>query len=131
MILAVNMRSNTNPNLVDRVEVPYTPTKDGWRPDFSKYSPYSTKIDPKLEADEPLHFGAANKKLAADWARDPSIKVRVGLSPRWATSVERGKQASPDPYTWHHINNKGDIQLVDSAIHGLFLHDGGFMDWGK
>jgi len=131
IILAINMRSRVNPNLVDRVEVPFRPTKDGWRPDFSQYSPYATKIDSTLEAKRRVHFGEANKKLAADWAKDPSIKERLGLSPEMVALVERGAQKSPAPYTWDHVNHEGDIRLVDADIHGLFLHNGGMKDWGN
>jgi hypothetical protein len=68
MILAVNMRSNSNPNLVDRVEVPYRPTKDGWRPDFSKYSPLFNQDRPQ----------AGGGRASALWRGEQEARRRLG-----------------------------------------------------
>lgn len=131
LVLAANMRTKTSPQSVQRVEAPYSRNAVGqWRADFSQYSKYRTAIDPGLPAARDGHFSAANQNLARDWKADPSIKARLHLSPGVAAAVEAGKPVSPSPYTWHHMDGDGHIELVDSAIHELFLHTGGFSEWG-
>lgn len=130
VIAAVNMRSEANPNLVTRVEVPFARNAQGeWRADFSRLAPYATRIDPNLPPDRLEHFEAANQNLRTDMAGDSSIATRLGLSPTGQQQVANATTRSPEPYTWHHVNGSGDMQLIDSAIHGFFLHNGGFSEW--
>lgn len=37
---------------------------------------------------------------------------------------------TPEGYTWHHHQDVGRMQLVDSDIHKANRHDGGFVLWG-
>ncbi len=130
VIAAVNMRSEANPNLVTRVEVPFARNAAGeWRADFSRLAPYSTSIDPTLPRVRDDHFRAANENLRASMASDSSLAGRLGLTAKGQKQVDNATTKSPEPYTWHHVNGGGDIQLVDSAIHGFFLHNGGFSEW--
>lgn len=130
VIVAVNMARESTPNVVSRVEVPFARNAEGeWRADFSQNSVYRTRIDPNLEATRRIHFKAANNKLAEAWRQDPSIKESLKLSDPVAKTVEDSEPFSPDPYTWHHINGGGDIELIDAAIHGFFLHRGGILEW--
>lgn len=136
MIVAVNMRSEANPDMLDRVEVPYTRDAAGvWRADFSHLSAYTTRIDPTLPNDRDLHFETANgnlrRRLAEDAARgDPTLERRLNLNDYERGVVEGEKPSSPKPYTWHHVDGSGEIMLVDAQIHGFFPHYGGINEWG-
>ena len=37
---------------------------------------------------------------------------------------------TPDGYTWHHNEEKGKMQLVDTDIHSQTRHTGGRNIWG-
>jgi len=130
LILTANARTAANQDLVERIEVPYVRNaNDDWRADFSAYSKFDTRIDPSLAKSRSKHFAEANKNLAEAWKKDPSLKERLGLDEDVVALVNGGSGKSPKPYTWNHVNGEGDIQLVDSLIHGLFLHEGGIAEW--
>jgi hypothetical protein len=38
---------------------------------------------------------------------------------------------SPPGYTWHHHEKKGEMELIDREVHGLFGHHGGYSIWGS
>jgi len=116
---------------VKRFEVPYVRNANGeWRADFSTLSPTpKVRIDPKLEKIRGTHFRAANLKLAKRFKKNPSLVRRLNLSKEVLANVKAGERYSPTPYTWDHANGNGDMVLIDSDIHGLFLHQGGFFEW--
>ena len=74
-----------------------------------------------------VHFYYCNKKLAK------ILKKQKGLAKKFTKSeiesFERGD--NPPKYTWHHHQDKGVLQLVDSKIHAKVKHRGGFSIWGK
>ena len=130
LILAVNARTAVNPNLVERVEVPYVRnTNSEWRTDFSAISPYSTEISPNLKKARNGHFIEANKKLRNELKNNEDLRTRLNLSDKAMEIVNGTEGISPKPYTWDHVNGQGKMSLVDSWIHGLFLHEGGFSEW--
>lgn len=130
VIASVNMRTAGNEGSVTRVEVPYTRNSNGeWRADFSQSAPYKTNIDPNMIRDRAEHFKAANQNLRDALANDSTLAARLGLSDAGANAVRLANGTSPEPYTWHHVDGNGAIWLVDSAVHGLFLHTGGFSEW--
>lgn len=130
VIASVNMRTAADSGTVTRVEVPYRQNAAGeWRADFTRAAPYKTSIDPNLVKDRPEHFKAANQNLRDALAADSTLAARLGLSPEGLAAVQGARGTSPAPYTWHHVNGGGQIWLVDSAVHGLFLHTGGFSEW--
>ena len=130
MIVAVNIRTNRAPGVLDRVEVAYARDANGeWRADFSGVSAYSTSIDPTLPKDYQTHFEAANQRLSEALIGDPNLDARLGLSPAERGLVDAGEGASPKPYTWHHVDGGGGMQLIDEAIHSFFPHYGGFSEW--
>lgn len=130
VIAAVNMRTAANEGLVTRVEVPFSRNAAGeWRADFSRTAPYQTSIDPNMIRQRAEHFKAANQNLRDEIARNPALADRLGLSDAGANAVRLANGTSPAPYTWHHVDGGGQIWLVDSAVHGLFLHTGGFSEW--
>ena len=130
VIAAVNMRTAGNEGSVTRVEVPYSRNAAGeWRADFSQQAPYRTSIDPNMVRVRSEHFMAANQNLRAAMTLDPTLAGRLGLTDAGANAVRFATGTSPAPYTWHHVDGGGQIWLVDSAVHGLFLHTGGFSEW--
>lgn len=130
MILAVNLRTNRDPGVLDRVEVPYARNADGeWRADFSSVAAYRTSIDPELPKIRDIHFARANRQLSAELRHDLDLNARLGLAPKERAVVDAGQGFSPEPYTWHHVNGGGDMELVDEAIHSFFPHYGGFNEW--
>lgn len=130
MIVAVNIRTNRAPDVLDRVEVPYARDANGnWRADFSGVTAFDTTIDPTLPADRDAHFEEANLELSERLATDPALTTRLGLSAEVRAVVDAGRGASPEPYTWHHVDGGGRIQLVDEGIHAFFPHYGGFSEW--
>ena len=42
----------------------------------------------------------------------------------------RSDGRSPDNKTWHHHKTKGQMELVDRAVHAKFMHIGGKSMWG-
>jgi len=59
------------------------------------------------------------------------LKLTLNFKPEVLEDIDAHKQASPYPYTYHHAGGGGDILLVDSWIHGLFLHEGGISELRK
>lgn len=130
VIAAVNMRTAGDAGTVTRVEVPYRPNAAGeWRADFTQSAPYKTAIDPNLIRDRAEHFRAANQNLRDAMVADPALAARLSLTPEGAAAVRAASGTSPAPFTWHHVDGGGQIWLVDSALHGVFLHTGGFSEW--
>ena len=130
VIAAVNMRTAGNAGSVTRVEVPFAKNAAGeWRADFTQLAPFKTAIQPALIRDRGEHFKAANQNLRDALASDPTLAGRLGLTPEGLAAVRSASGTSPAPFTWHHVDGGGRIWLVDSAVHGLFLHTGGFSEW--
>lgn len=64
--------------------------------------------------------------------RNPNVPdVRISLSGDRPTDFARANAAAglgstPAGYTWHHHQDCGLMQLIDSTIHALTGHTGGF-----
>lgn len=71
-------------------------------------------------------FDYANTTLQEDVENNPELKSKF--------SEEQREQISngdiPDGYTWHHSEDVGMLQLVDSDIHSKTGHTGGKNIWG-
>jgi len=59
----------------------------------------------------------------------PDLVTRLNIRDEVLADVIEGENWSPRPYTWGHVNGSGDMLLVDSAIRGMFLHEGGSSEW--
>ena len=128
VIVAVNMSGDVNPGLIDRVEVPFRLNGAGqWRADFSAQAPYSTSIPPAMVRDRRLHFEAANQNLYNAIQRDPALGTRLGIDTNVLIGADRF--SPPPPYTWHHVDGSGGMELLDSGRHLFFMHVGGFNEW--
>lgn len=99
--------------------------KDGF-PKFKAIA--EVKLERKYwKKDRDAHFYRANKIL---YQRiEKSSRVASKFSRRDISSFKQGKL--PSKYTWHHHQDKGVLQLVDSDIHSKVRHNGGFAIWGK
>lgn len=73
------------------------------------------------------HFRYASKELYK------KIKENKRLASKFSKSdIEAFKRGeTPSKYTWHHHQDTGKLQLVDSQIHAKVSHRGGYSIWGK
>ena len=131
VILAVNMVTRVDGNSLDRVEVPYKKVKGEWRADFNNHDVLNgvdtIRLSPGLAHDRSDHFSDANKKLAELIATKPDLQEKLGFSDDQVKML-KFDDSSPGPYTWHHVNGEGDMMLVDTNVHDMFTHTGGFSE---
>lgn len=104
-------------------------------PDGTKYEGVFPVFEPAFEAqlDEPQYlqsdaqqFKEANSQLKAE------IENNSDLSKNFTT--EQLEQIefndTPDGYVWHHSEEAGTLQLVDTTVHAQTGHTGGRSIWG-
>ena len=77
--------------------------------------------------DRDAHFYRASKLLYQKIQK--SSRLAKKFSRRDIAEFKNGE--CPSKYTWHHHQDKGVLQLVDSDIHSKVRHNGGFSIWGK
>lgn len=77
--------------------------------------------------DRDVHFYRASKILYS--LIQKSSRLAKKFSRRDISAFKQGNL--PSKYTWHHHQDKGLLQLVDSDIHSKVRHNGGFAIWGK
>ncbi|MGG3799527.1 HNH endonuclease [Metabacillus fastidiosus] len=80
-----------------------------------------------LESDE-QHFSIANETLYESIQENPDLTRELGLSSLDIQGLMNGE--TPEGYTWHHHEQPGVIQLVDSETHENTGHTGGREIWG-
>ena len=78
------------------------------------------------EASDKDQFAECNKQLKEAVEKDPELAKE--FTPEQLEQIKNG--ATPDGYTWHHNEEKGKMQLVDSDIHAKTGHTGGKTIWG-
>lgn len=78
------------------------------------------------EASDKEQFAECNKQLKEAVEKDPELAKR--FTPEQLEQIKNGD--TPDGYTWHHNEEKGKMQLVDSDIHAKTGHTGGKTIWG-
>lgn len=82
--------------------------------------------DELLKATDKAQFAECNKQLSKAIENDPKLKEKFS-----AEQIEQIKNGdTPDGYTWHHNEEKGKMELVDSKIHNDTRHTGGKSIWG-
>lgn len=67
-----------------------------------------------------------NEKLKEAVKNDPELAKK--FTPEQLKDIENGE--TPEGYTWHHNEETGKMQLVDSYIHSKTGHTGGKPIWG-
>ena len=72
-------------------------------------------------------FKECNRQLAQALERNPELRNR--FSDNQLAQIADG--LTPEGYTWHHNEQEGVLQLVDSATHAATAHTGGNSIWGN
>lgn len=71
-------------------------------------------------------FEYANKELAAQIEKNPAMAEK--FTPRQLEYIKNGR--TPEGYTWHHHEDSGKLQLVETSVHQQTSHKGGRSIWG-
>ncbi|WP_086244118.1 HNH endonuclease [Campylobacter devanensis] len=94
-------------------------------PEFK--SVFDAQLPDELEqASDSEQFKECNKQLQEAIENDPELASK--FTDEQLEQVKNGD--TPDGYTWHHNEEKGKMQLVDSEIHAKTGHTGGKAIWG-
>ncbi|MCP4748499.1 MAG: hypothetical protein GY874_20550, partial [Desulfobacteraceae bacterium] len=101
---------------------------------FPIFTIFETYIDTKhinsgLDSE---HFKAANERLGQLLREDNSLIEKMGLTEAQTKHFMKSPPSKDcaEMLTWHHHQETGKIQLVDSKLHGRFGHVGGMNIWG-
>ncbi|GHV37608.1 hypothetical protein FACS1894187_14790 [Synergistales bacterium] len=113
----------------DTVELPDGRVVEGVFPEFKPVA--EVQMNPNETGDykgtRQEHETAANKGLQEQVANNPELQEK--FTPEQLDQIEHGE--TPDDYTWHHNQEPGKMQLVDTKIHDATAHTGGYSIWGK
>lgn len=71
-------------------------------------------------------FSESNRQLKEKVENDPKFAKK--FTPEQLEQIKNGD--TPDGYTWHHNEETGKMQLVDSDVHAKTGHTGGKTIWG-
>lgn len=74
------------------------------------------------------HEKIANLQLYEAIQQNPSLQYDLGLTDEEVHSLQ--SNVTPEGYTWHHHEQPGQIQLVESSVHDQTGHTGGRHIWG-
>ncbi|MGL6107313.1 HNH endonuclease [Romboutsia sp.] len=80
----------------------------------------------ELKSSDIVQFNRANKQLKEAVAANPELASK--FTPQQLQMIEKGMK--PKGFTWHHSEEVGKLQLVDSKIHAITGHTGGQKVWG-
>jgi hypothetical protein len=98
---------------------------EGVFPQFK--SVFDAYLPEKLyQASDAKQFDECNKQLKDAVERDPELAKK--FTPEQLEQIKNGD--TPDGYTWHHNEETGKMQLVDSETHAKTGHTGGKVIWG-
>lgn len=109
-----------------------THKKTGIRFDKKGFPKFKSIYTVKLEREcykksREYHFYHASKKVYLQALKNRQLKSKFTKN-----ELEQFKRGDvPSRFTWHHHQDKGVLQLVDSKIHADVNHIGGFSIWGK
>jgi hypothetical protein len=78
------------------------------------------------QASDKEQFGECNKQLKDAIENDPDLEKK--FKSEQLEQIKNGD--TPDGYTWHHSEEIGKMQLVDSETHAKTGHSGGKAIWG-
>ena len=92
---------------------------------------FESKVDIQLpedlqQAPDRTQFAECNKQLQEKVANDPELRSQ--FTEDQLADIEDGY--TPEGYTWHHNEEIGKMQLVDTDIHSQTRHTGGRNIWG-
>lgn len=105
-------------------------TSDG-KEDVGVFPVFTSEIDvclpdELLQASDREQFDYCNGKLKEAVENDPELAKK--FTPEQIEQIQNGE--TPDGYTWHHNEETGKMQLVDSDVHAKTGHTGGRTIWG-
>lgn len=114
--------------------VPYvekTVTTDTGEQVKGTFPVFESKTDVQLpndiqQASDKTQFAECNKQLKEKVANDSEF--RATFTEEQLADIEDGY--TPEGYTWHHNEEPGKMQLVNSDIHSTTRHTGGRYIWG-
>ena len=90
-------------------------------------SKYDMQLNPEdYQKSRSTHFSRASTALYNDIMKDDNLRSQ--FTDAEIAILKKGKV--PKAYTWHHHQDVGKMQLVDSYIHMKTGHTGGFSIWG-
>lgn len=92
---------------------------------------FKSELDVQLPEDlekatDKKQFEECNRQLKKKCDSDPSFRSKFTTDQQ--ADIDAGR--TPDGYTWHHNEEKGKMQLVDSDTHLNTRHTGGRNIWG-
>ena len=93
--------------------------------DIAEFEVRFTATDYRLMSST-AQMRAATGALKAELFRNPTLRSQFNA--QQLSVIERGQPRIPD-LTWHHHQDTGRMQLVDSDIHGEVRHIGGDAMW--
>lgn len=108
-----------------QVEMPNGESVEGVFPEFDSVIDVQLPEDMYEESDS-VQFKEANSQLLKKIESD--YEFRKQFSEEQIEQIKDG--AVPDGYVWHHSEEPGKLQLVDSEIHSKTGHTGGRSLWG-
>lgn len=94
-------------------------------PEFESVYDVQLPEDLYLESDK-KQFNECNRQLKEAVESDPELAKK--FDEEQLDQIKNGE--TPDGYTWHHNEETGKMQLVDSEIHAKTGHLGGRTIWG-
>ena len=99
---------------------------------FPEFPPeYETTLDKNengnYEGSRPENEKECYRKLKEAVEKDPELREK--FTEEQLEQIANGE--TPDGYTWHHHQEPGRMQLVDSKTHGETRHTGGYSIWGS
>lgn len=92
---------------------------------------FDSKFDAQLPEDlyqgtDKEQFAECNRQLKEKVENAPEFAKK--FTPEQLEQIKNGD--TPDGYTWHHNEETGKMQLVDSDVHAKTGHTGGKTIWG-
>lgn len=98
---------------------------EGVFPQFE--SKFSVQLHENLQkVPDRAQFAECNKKLKEYLKKNPKLKKK--FTKDQLADIAEGY--TPEGYTWHHNEERGKMQLVDTEIHSKTRHTGGRNIWG-
>lgn len=97
------------------------------------YPVFESEFTAQLQSNQYLlsdteHEKIANGQLYSAIEQNPSLQTKLGLTQTEINNLQFNQ--TPEGYTWHHHEQPGQMQLVDSSIHDQTAHTGGRYIWG-
>lgn len=90
-------------------------------------STYDAQLPEDLyKASDKEQFAESNEQLKGAIEKDPELAKE--FTPEQLEQIKNGD--TPDGYVWHHNEETGKMQLVDSDVHAKTGHTGGKTIWG-